>query len=108
MPETPAIDAEDAAVDTVGQKYVNIDRPKTSDSNWIFQRRFRDSSVRQYENAGAFVMESAARVAVLERLVEGPAGTTVMIPVGFLDARTPRRGTGRPKRDRRRAFRRCR
>ncbi|PSQ65467.1 MAG: MarR family transcriptional regulator [Halobacteriales archaeon SW_9_67_24] len=39
MPETPAIDAEDTAV----------------------------------ENAGAFVMESAAHVAVLERLVEGPA-----------------------------------
>ena len=34
---------------TVGQKRVNIDRLKTSDSNWIFQRRFRDSSVRQYK-----------------------------------------------------------
>ena len=86
MPETPAIDAEDAAVDTVGQKYVNIDRPKTSDSNWIFQRRFRDSSVRQYENAGAFVMESAARVAVLERLVEGPAAPSEIAAERSVDA----------------------
>ena len=36
-------------VDTVGQKYANIERPKTLDRNWIFQLRFRDSSVRQYE-----------------------------------------------------------
>ena len=34
---------------TIGRKYVNIDRPKTSDSNWTFQCRFRDSSVRQYQ-----------------------------------------------------------
>ena len=29
---------------------MNIDRLKTSDSNWIFQRRFRSSSVRQYNH----------------------------------------------------------
>jgi hypothetical protein len=28
---------------------VNIDRLKTPDSNWIVQRRFRDSSVQQYQ-----------------------------------------------------------
>jgi len=38
-----------SGIDTVGQKYANIDRLKTSDSNWTFQHRFRDGSVRQYE-----------------------------------------------------------
>ena len=38
------------------------------------------------ENAGAFVVESAARVAVLERLVEGPAAPSEIAAERSVDA----------------------
>ncbi|PSP41420.1 hypothetical protein BRD12_06345 [Halobacteriales archaeon SW_12_67_38] len=48
MNDQPATDSNSAA-HTVGQSDVNIDQPKTPDSNWVFHRCFRDGSVRQYQ-----------------------------------------------------------